>query len=155
GPDPRQGRRQGVSHDRVAGRASRGIEPAGALLRARRGPVAGAHALRSGFESTAGQRPQPLPRGPAPLGSPRPRHGVKCPAGELSVDGRARSMREIALSIPDEALSALQMTPEQFGAELRLAAAVKFYELGRLSSGAAARVAGIPRTVFLTRLADF
>jgi predicted HTH domain antitoxin len=64
-------------------------------------------------------------------------------------------MREIAMSIPDEALSALQMTPEQFGAELRLAAAVKFYELGRLSSGAAARVAGIPRTVFLTRLADF
>jgi predicted HTH domain antitoxin len=64
-------------------------------------------------------------------------------------------MTEITMSVPDEALSALQMTPDQFGAELRLAGAVKLYEIGRLSSGAAARVAGMPRTVFLTRLADF
>ena len=64
-------------------------------------------------------------------------------------------MIEVSLTVPDEVLSALQMTPEQFGAELRLAGAVKLYEMGRLSSGAAARVAGIPRTVFLTRLADF
>jgi predicted HTH domain antitoxin len=64
-------------------------------------------------------------------------------------------MSQITISVPDETLSALQMTPDQFGAELRLAGAVKLYEIGRLSSGAAARVAGIPRTVFLTRLADF
>jgi predicted HTH domain antitoxin len=36
-----------------------------------------------------------------------------------------------------------------------MAAAVKLFELGRLSSGAAARLAGVPRTVFLTRLADY
>jgi predicted HTH domain antitoxin len=36
-----------------------------------------------------------------------------------------------------------------------MAAAVKLHELGRLSSGAAARLAGIPRTVFLSRLADY
>lgn len=36
----------------------------------------------------------------------------------------------------------------------RLAAAVKLYEEGRLSSGAAAERAGIPRTAFLMRLAD-
>jgi predicted HTH domain antitoxin len=68
---------------------------------------------------------------------------------------KERIMTEITMSVPDEALSALQMTPDQFGAELRLAGAVKLYEIGRLSSGAAARVAGMPRTVFLTRLADF
>jgi len=52
-------------------------------------------------------------------------------------------MSQIILSIPDETLLALRLTPEQLGAELRLAAAIKMYELGRLSSGAAARLAGI------------
>lgn len=64
-------------------------------------------------------------------------------------------MSEITLSIPDETLLALKVTPDQLGAELRLAAAVKLYELGRISSGAAANLAGVPRTVFLTKLADY
>jgi predicted HTH domain antitoxin len=33
--------------------------------------------------------------------------------------------------------------------------AVKLYELGRLSSSAAANLAGIPRTIFLSRLGDY
>ncbi len=41
------------------------------------------------------------------------------------------------------------------GAELRLAAAIKLYEVGRLSSGAAAKLAGVPRVVFLTKLTDY
>jgi hypothetical protein len=36
-----------------------------------------------------------------------------------------------------------------------LGATVKLYELGRLSSGAAARLAGIPRVLFLSKLADY
>ena len=36
-----------------------------------------------------------------------------------------------------------------------MAAAVRLYEIGKLSSGAAAQLAGLPRTVFLGKLADY
>lgn len=49
----------------------------------------------------------------------------------------------------------LRLSTEEVGPKLQMAAAVKLYELGDLSSGAAARLAGIPRTVFLSRLADY
>ena len=64
-------------------------------------------------------------------------------------------MCKIVMEIPDESLLALKVLPENAGAELQMAAAVKLYALGRLSSGAAARLAGVPRTVFLSRLVDY
>jgi predicted HTH domain antitoxin len=64
-------------------------------------------------------------------------------------------MSDITLSIPDETLVALKVNPEQLGGEIRLAAAVKLYEVGRISAGAAANLAGIPKTLFLTKLADY
>jgi len=47
------------------------------------------------------------------------------------------------------------VAPEEAGAVLRMAATVNLFELGQLSSGAAARLAGVPRAVFLSRLADY
>lgn len=64
-------------------------------------------------------------------------------------------MSQIVLDVPNEALLALRSTPEAAGARLLLAAAVKLHEMGELSSGAAARLAGVPRVVFLSKLADF
>jgi predicted HTH domain antitoxin len=47
------------------------------------------------------------------------------------------------------------MTPDEAGNELRLLAAVKLYELGRLSSGRAAEVAGMSRAEFLLSLGRY
>lgn len=64
-------------------------------------------------------------------------------------------MSQLILDVPDESLLSLHLSDEAAAAEIRLAAAVKLYELGRLSSGAAARLAGIPRVLFLSKLADY
>ncbi len=64
-------------------------------------------------------------------------------------------MSQIILEIPDRSLEALSESPEAAGKELRLAAAMKLYEIGRLTSGGAAELAGIARVEFLARLGDY
>ena len=61
----------------------------------------------------------------------------------------------IEIELPDELPSALQRNAADLGAELRLAAAVKWYELGLLSQGKAAEVAGLSRAGFINELARF
>jgi len=64
-------------------------------------------------------------------------------------------MSKITLEIPDDSLLAMRVSESEAGSALRLAAAVKLFELGKMSSGAAARLAGLPRVAFLARLADY
>ena len=61
----------------------------------------------------------------------------------------------IKWNIPRETLIALKGSAEDVGLILRMASAVKLYEIGKLSSGAAAHLADTPRTVFLSKLADY
>ncbi len=64
-------------------------------------------------------------------------------------------MTAIQLNIPDEILISLKETPENLSRELCILAAVKLFELGKLSSGRAAQLAGMSRVEFLTILGRY
>lgn len=55
----------------------------------------------------------------------------------------------IGLDMPEEAFSALRKSPEDFAREMRLAAAVKWYELAMISQSKAAEIAGLSRQEFM------
>ena len=63
--------------------------------------------------------------------------------------------RSLTIDYSDDVLLALGLTPEEFREEAKILIAVKLYEMGRLSTGAAAALAGVPRALFLTKLADY
>ena len=62
---------------------------------------------------------------------------------------------KLVLDLPESAFSAFRTEPAEFAQELRLAAAVKWYELGKLSQAKAAELAGLSRSEFLQSLARF
>ena len=64
-------------------------------------------------------------------------------------------MIQLTIDMPEGALAALHQDPRQFVRELRLAAAVKWYEMRRISQGRAAEIAGISRSEFIAALGQF
>ena len=63
--------------------------------------------------------------------------------------------RSLTIDYGDDVLLALSLTPEEFREEAKILIAVKLYEMGRLSTGAAAELADVPKPLFLTKLADY
>jgi predicted HTH domain antitoxin len=64
-------------------------------------------------------------------------------------------MSIIQLEVPDEVLVSLNESAETVSQELRLLAAVKLFELGKLSSGRAAQLAGMSRVGFFSILGRY
>ena len=58
-------------------------------------------------------------------------------------------MNALTIEYPPEVLWALQQEPDEFEAQARLLLALKLYETGKLSTGLAAQVAGVPRITFM------
>lgn len=64
-------------------------------------------------------------------------------------------MSTIQVQVPEEALISLKLDADSFAGELLLLAAAKLFEMGKLSSGRAAQLAGISRVEFLMALGRF
>ena len=61
----------------------------------------------------------------------------------------------VQIEVTDATLAALRRDPRSYAAELRLAAAAKLYEVGRVSQEVAADIAGLSRAEFLRALSQF
>ncbi|OGF65714.1 MAG: hypothetical protein A2Y62_10405 [Candidatus Fischerbacteria bacterium RBG_13_37_8] len=66
-------------------------------------------------------------------------------------------MKEHALSIKysEDILLSLKENKEEFEKEAKFLLALKLYELGKISSGKASKLAGITRVQFLLKLAHY
>lgn len=93
--------------------------------------------------------------------------GIPCGSGELGackavssllvirrVRGRA-VMATVQVEIPMDALSAIRRAPEAFVAGMRIAAAVRRYELELISQSNGSEIAGLSRAEFLDALSRY
>lgn len=64
-------------------------------------------------------------------------------------------MRTVPIQLPETVFSALRKNPDEFVQEMRIAAAVKWYELGQVSQSKAAEIAGLNRSEFINALSRY
>lgn len=64
-------------------------------------------------------------------------------------------MTDVIIQLPETVFSALRKAPNEFVEEMRIAAAVKWYEVGQVSQGKAAEIAGLTRSEFILALSRY
>ena len=61
-------------------------------------------------------------------------------------------MTDLIVQLPESAFAALRKDPAEFATEMRVAASVKWYEMGLISQEKAAEIAGLSRIQFINAL---
>jgi predicted HTH domain antitoxin len=64
-------------------------------------------------------------------------------------------MQSIVMSLPDDLAASIEMTPEELASQVRLMAALKMFELGKISTGKAAELAGLSKLDFIEACARY
>lgn len=62
-------------------------------------------------------------------------------------------MTALTVTVPESAMAALRRSPAEFGREMKLAAAIYWYQRGTISQERAAELAGMNRRDFIRALA--
>lgn len=62
---------------------------------------------------------------------------------------------QLEIELPEDAFSVLKIGPKDFVREMKLAAVVKWYEMGMISQSKASELAGLSRRGFLEALKRF
>ena len=65
------------------------------------------------------------------------------------------TVHQVTIPYSEDLLLSLKSTPESFEAEARLLLAIKLYELGRVTTGVGARLAGMDRVSSMFELQRF
>ena len=65
------------------------------------------------------------------------------------------SMKVLTIPYSDDLLLSMKRSPQEFESEARLLLAVKLYEMDRISTGSAAKLAGMGRVAFMFELSRF
>jgi len=63
--------------------------------------------------------------------------------------------KQINISYPGSLANALKLSQKDFIKEIKMSSLVKLFELGKISSGTAAKIMGLSRVDFLDNLAQY
>jgi len=62
---------------------------------------------------------------------------------------------DLKIDLSEDLFTVLRTDPDEFVSQMRLAAAIKWYELGRISQSKASEIAGVSRQKFLEALFEY